>query len=458
MRIAAKERNGVSTTLARVIVSCADGGQMRALAARLSACGYVTLSVPPGAAALRLVREARPDLVVVGAEEDSARAVALAEGIKQSTETRHIPIAVLVRQASPTLRRACLAVGIDDVITGAVPDPVLTARLAPLFRLATMTGELTRRRDTLRVMGLAGSSAGSVTLDTRPASVLIMASGAAQGEGPAIGRALAEDCVLSYSPDPFSVAEALNGNRFDALVLLPDSDIERALHLCSHIRNNPRLFNLPVLLVADRASFDDPTIPYRRGASLVLTRPFDAAELRDQVQSLVRRQRLRQAVRDALAAMLDERTRDPETGLYAQAFLAAHLSRLVADAGLSQKPLSVVLLEIQNIAWFERQFGPAAGARVLGQVARWLQGLVRIEDLAAHVKDARFAIVLPDTGEDDALVVANRIAGVLLHTNFMVEDAPDADALRVWVEAGTAMAEPGDTVDSLLARAHSRLR
>jgi two-component system cell cycle response regulator len=457
MPIAVKERSGITETLARVLVSSSDAQQIRELSARLGACGLATLSADTGTAALRMVREARPDLVVLGADADGGRAIAVAEGIKQSADTRHVPVAIVARHAGPTFRRACLAAGIDDVIIGPVADPVLMARLTPLFRLSTMTSELQRRRESLRSLGLAAKDQATVEPESHQPLVLFVNNREVEGEGSAVESALAGDCAISYAADAFAAAETLTNAQFDALVLLPDNDVERTLHFCSHIRNNPRLFNLPVLLVTDPNVFEDLATPYRRGASLVLTRPYDPSELRDQVLSLVRRQRQRHAVRQGLATTLQKRTEDAITGLYSGAFFAGHLSRLIASAGLSLKPLSAVVFDLQNIAWFERQYGEGTGERVLRQIARWIAGLVRAEDLPARVGEASFAVALPDTGYDEAQVVANRIAGVLLNTDFSVEDGLGADPLRVWVETGTAVAEPGDTVEGLIARARARM-
>jgi two-component system cell cycle response regulator len=295
-------------------------------------------------------------------------------------------------------------------------------------------------------------------MQPREPSVLMMASEATAQDGRVVARALADDCSVSFSSDVFEAAELLTEANFDALAIACEDEVERTLYLCSHIRNNPRLFNLPILVMADKDSFVDPAVPYQRGASLVLSRPLDPAELHDQVLSLTRRQRTIYNVRRQLADTLCDETRDPPTGLFARPLFASHLSRLIETAGLSQKPLSLVLFEVENVAWFERQFGEAARARALHQVARWIAGLVRAEDMPARVEDSAIAVALPDTGREEALVVAHRIAGVLLNTDFTVEDSKDADPLRVWLGTGTASAEPGDTVDGLIARARSHLR
>jgi two-component system, cell cycle response regulator len=458
MSIAAIEIAGTAPALARVVVSSADPLQIHELGARLDACGYATVPVGAGTRALRVVREVLPDLVVVNADGDSGQAMALAEGVKQSADTHLVPVVVQARYADAVFRRGCLAAGIDDVIAGGVSDAVLAARLAPLVRLATMARELLRRRQTLRSLGLIDKSDPALEPETREPLVLSVNSGSKAPEEAAVERALGADCAVSHAGDTFAAAEALLGSPFDALVLMPEDEIEQALHLCAHIRNNPRLFNLPVLIAAEREHFEHIETYYRHGASIVLTRPYDPAELRDHVLSLVRRQRTRHAVRRGLADTLFERTADPGTGLYNKAFSSRHLSRLISNAGLTQKPLSLVLFDLQNIAWFERQYGAGAGQRVLNQVSHWIAGLIRAEDMAARVDETAIAAILPDTGHPEAQFVASRIGGVLLNTDFSLGDSVDPDPLRVWVGTGTAAAEAGDTVDGLIARAKSQMR
>ena len=448
----------MTETLARVLVSSGDAGEMRELSARLDACGCAAIAAAPGAPALRAVREAHPDLVLVGAEEDGASALALAEGIKRNGDTRHVPVAILIRHADPAFRRACIAAGIDDLVRGPVPDAVLMARLRPLLHLATLAKELERRRETMRGLGLAPAEAAVTEPGGPELSVLCVCGRAASAEGSALARALAGDCEVAEVPDVFAAPDILTDSRYGALVLVPDGDMETALHFSTDLRNHPRLGNLPVLLVADRDSFGDVAAPYRCGASLVLTRPFDVAELRDHALGLVRREHRRRAVVQALAATLNERTENPETGLYSRSFFTAHLSRLIAGAGLSQKPLALALYELRNLDWFAQRHGEDAVPKVRREVARAVTALARAEDLPARVGDGTIAVALPDTDASEALAVAHRIAGALLNADIAIERPPSGAGLRLWVEAGIAAAAAGDTVEGLLERARAELR
>ena len=448
----------MTEALARVLVSSGDAEEMRELAARLNACGYAALPAEPGAPALRAVREARPDLVLIGAEEDGACALALAEGVKRNGDTRHVPVAILIRYPDPAFRRACIAAGIDDLVRGPVPDAVLMARLRPLLRTATLANELERRRETMRALGLEPpETTGAEPAGPEP-SVLCVGGRAASAEGTAVAAALAGHCHVATARDVLAATEMLADGRYGALVLVPDGDMEAALHFCVHLRNHPNFANLPVLLVADRDSFGEAATPYRCGASLVLTRPFDVSELRDQVLGLVRREHRRRVVATALAATLNGRTENPETGLYSRSFFTAHLSRLIAAAGLSQKPLALALYELRNLDWFAQRYGEDVVRKVRREVARVVTALGRAQDLPARVGDGTVAVALPDTDTGEALVVAHRIAGALLNADMPIEVPPSGAGLRLWVETGIAAAEPSDTVEGLLDRARAQAR
>ena len=453
-----KERKESAETLARVLVSSGDAREMRELAARLGAFGCAALAAPPGAPALRMAREARPDLILVGASEDRASALALGESIKRNGDTHHIPVAVLVQHAESVFRRACLTAGIDDVVRTPLPDTVLTARLRRLLRLAELAKELERRRETMRTLGLVPAEADADWRGSGDTAVLCVRGRTAAAEESAMARALAEECVVADAPYALAASEMLMDGRYGALVLIPDGDMQSALRLCAQVRDHPRLADFPVMLIADADSFEDAAAPYRSGASLVLTRPFDVAELRDQVLTLARREQRRRELERALAATLTEQTGDPETKLYGRNFFTAHLSRLIADAGLSQRPLALALYELRNIDWSPRRHVADAVPVLHAQATRALAALIRAGDLPARVGDATVAVIFPDTAEDEALMVSQRVAGALLNAAAAVKSTAGATDARPSVETAVATAEPADTVEGLLERARARLR
>ncbi len=170
---------------------------------------------------------------------------------------------------------------------------------------------------------------------------------------------------------------------------------------------------------------------------------------------LVRRQRLRLRLRDGLAALMRDAFADAETGVCNGDFLYAHLARHVRLAERSGRHLSLVLLRLASLEPLARDLGEPVTRDLLRQAGDWVRALVRVEDLSARTGAHEFCVLLPGTAPAEAGVAAARLKGVLAETEFGV--GPGAEAVKLWVQASTAGLEPGDTVETLLARAREGL-
>ena len=119
--------------------------------------------------------------------------------------------------------------------------------------------------------------------------------------------------------DDLHAAESLRAEgTFDACVLAigAEDDTYDCLEFCDRIRNNPRLFNLPVLLLASTGTFPDPVEPFRHRATRVMERPLQKEELRYGLTTLIKRHRLRWSIRHALDRTKQGATLDEATGAY----------------------------------------------------------------------------------------------------------------------------------------------
>ncbi len=438
--------------LGTLLLVSGDARGSQSLSVRLTEGGFNVTMAADGAQALQKSASGHPDIILCFSALADMSGIDLANKLKESEATSDIPFALLSDQLTPEISKQALDARIDDLVVQPIDPAVLVARLKPLLRLSTMHTELNRRAHVAGRFGIETASKVDVAVDDGNQMILLVSNDKKAIES---YSSLLKRASITVTDNLIEAEDLLTQKNFDAAILdVTDSSAEH-LSLCSQIRNNSRLFNLPVLLIAPPGTFPDAIEPYRRGASRVLVRPTDPHLLVTALLALVRRQRLRWRIREALAKTLGKQTGDDRTAAYGKDFLMAHLAERLEHARHGGRHLSVVFLNIPNIGAVVHQFGKEAGEQLLAQLGNWIMGLLRAEDLTARSSDCEFCLVLPDTPIEEAEIVMHRIASVLTYTDFAVPDV--YQPVKVWVEVGSALAREDDTVETLLARAHSRI-
>lgn len=434
--------------LANALIAGNDRGWAEDLLGRLERKGYRGRALASGVEAVAMARGERPDIVVIGPELQDMDPTEAARAVKES-QSSYIPVFLICRELTPELMRRAMEAGVDDAMALPVDDFELLARMRPLVRLGTMHTELRQRSAVAREMGVEVPDFVDARIEDRHPILFV-------GHDFSDFAALCDGSVDRRTTDNiFEAEDIVSGADFDAAILLVDDqdDLDSRLSFCAKVRNNPRLFNLPVVVV-DGIGIDAAEA-YRRGATRVVRRPVQPVLFPAVVWGLVQRQRARWALRRALDASLAPATRDPLTGSYNRDFLMRYLDRRTAAAQIQGRHLTVVFFHIPGVEGVREQFGDEAAEHLQLQLAQWIQGLLRVEDVTARYEGSDFCVVLPDTPMEEAQVVMNRIAGVLDYTDFAVREV--YQPVKVWVEVGSAQLAPEDDVAAVLARARRNI-
>ncbi len=101
--------------------------------------------------------------------------------------------------------------------------------------------------------------------------------------------------------------------------------------------------------------------------------------------------------------------RDPLTGFFNHRYLHERLSEEVLRAVRTRRPLSVVMLDLDDFKVVNDTYGHVYGDKVLVHVAGRIRATLRASDVAARYGGDEFALILPETGREDAEAVAARI-------------------------------------------------
>lgn len=104
--------------------------------------------------------------------------------------------------------------------------------------------------------------------------------------------------------------------------------------------------------------------------------------------------------------------RDPLTDAFNRRHLEEFLRRQVRLARAAQRPLAVLMLDLDGFKEFNDRHGHLAGDRALAGVVAALTGRVRSSDLVARYGGDEFVVVLPDTTGEEARRVASNLVDV----------------------------------------------
>ncbi len=295
-----------------------------------------------------------------------------------------------------------------------------TARL--LTRSQELAGELRRL--------LEMSSELSGSLDPRQVANL-MAGHLARAMG-------VDECAISYWDRP--------GGRLESLGFYPPSP-DVALEPYFLLAGYPETLRVLESQQATIVDADDPTadrdevtlmvrdgnrilamLPLvAKGQSIGLVELFSKTKIRWDAQRL---ELARTMANEAAIALENARLyedarkladRDPLTGFYNHRFLHERMGEEVVRSQRGRRPLSVLMLDLDDFKLVNDTFGHLFGDRVLTWAAEVIRSTLRLSDIAARYGGDEFALILPDTDADEARRAAERILDAFRERPFVGE-------------------------------------
>lgn len=100
---------------------------------------------------------------------------------------------------------------------------------------------------------------------------------------------------------------------------------------------------------------------------------------------------------------------DGLTGLFVRRYFDLQLKDLFVKAERYGRPFALLMFDIDHFKKFNDTHGHQTGDRVLQQFAKLLRQSTRETDIVCRYGGEEMAILLPETGEDEALVLANKL-------------------------------------------------
>jgi len=156
--------------------------------------------------------------------------------------------------------------------------------------------------------------------------------------------------------------------------------------------------------------------------------------------------------------MLDKTHYDALTGIYNRRYVDENLKNLINFMSRSDSKLTLLILDIDFFKSYNDTYGYNKGDTCLQIVAHALvRSVARTEDFVARYGSKEFVVVLPNTDENGAHTISQKLLAVIRECKIPHEKSSAANYVTVSIGATTGKADFSQNGDDYLNRASEML-
>ena len=148
--------------------------------------------------------------------------------------------------------------------------------------------------------------------------------------------------------------------------------------------------------------------------------------------------------------LLDQAIVDPLTGVFNRRYMDRSLSDAIERLRRNSTPTSLLLMDVDGFKSINDQFGHAKGDSVLKEIVSLIAKRSRKLDLLFRIGGEEFMLLLPDTKEAAAAVVAEQLRASIAESRLL-------DDRQLTVSIGVSELQPGESPDSWMKHADDAL-
>ncbi|WP_188258917.1 diguanylate cyclase [Azospirillum tabaci] len=258
-----------------------------------------------------------------------------------------------------------------------------------------------------------------------------------------LSRILKDDHDIYFATDGAKALELVQSRLPDLVLLdimMPGMD---GYEVCARIKADPITRDIPVIFISAKSEVEDETYGLEVGAIDFISKPISPPIVKARVRNhlLLKRQT------DLLRTLSFN---DGLTGIANRRRFDEVLRREWRRCGRAQLPLSLIMLDVDQFKPYNDHYGHQAGDECLRAVAQLLaEQMMRPGDLIARYGGEEFVCLLPETDEDGAVQVAERLRETVAERRLPHAVSHVADHVTISLGVATARPMLDDTPDRL---------
>ncbi len=426
---------------------------VRLLEAKLESEYYDVVTAQSGKEALENIAKNPPDVILLDVMMPEMDGFETCKIIKSDPKTAHIPVVMVTALSDVDDRVQGLNVGADDFLTKPINDLALFARIRSLVRLKSMTDELKLRDQTGEELGVDDLKRQRIQ-DTSGAKILIVDDDQSQAQQ--ISQRLTSiGMTVTVEPVPKEAVKFSERVDLDLIIISTQLSTDDGLHLCTHFRSQDKTRATPLLIIIEDDNMDLMVKGLDMGINDYLVTPIDSNEVVARVNIQVRRKRYQDALKATQKESLSMAILDRLKQVYNRHYMDTHVQRMLQAAQKGNKPLSLMMIDVDHFKNVNDTYGHLSGDEVLKQIPQRVMQNIRATDMITRYGGEEFAVILPDTSISQAADVAERVRKSIDIYQFTIPVLPGL--IHCSISVGVSVSIASDTVASLISRADKAL-
>lgn len=173
-------------------------------------------------------------------------------------------------------------------------------------------------------------------------------------------------------------------------------------------RAKPEYNDIPVIMLTGIGDVRLKVQSLEMGASDYVTKPFDPAELIARVKVHLKIKQLQDELRKTVKEKEELSNTDGLTRIYNRRYFMELFDLEFQRAWRYQSNLSFIMIDVDHFKTFNDTYGHLLGDRILAEVSKLFKDNLRRHDQIGRYGGEEFALMMPETDLEGALVVAER--------------------------------------------------
>lgn len=191
-----------------------------------------------------------------------------------------------------------------------------------------------------------------------------------------------------------------------------------------------------------------------RGASDFLFKPVRYEELALRLKRVLKERQLSTERSEMLRELKKLAITDGLTGLFNSRHFYKQLDLEVDRIRRYNHSISILIIDIDHFKDYNDLFGHMEGDKVLFRIGELIKSCLRRMDTAYRYGGEEFTVILPETNNQDAIIVAERIRRIIEAETFTPSSG---EKITITVSIGTTEYEPEERISSFVQRADKAL-